>query len=134
MSGFLADTNVLLDIATADPVWQPWSEQQLRLASITGRIAINPIIYAEIAPAFTSRLDLDAWLDPSVFHFAPLPYEAGWLASQAFVAYRRSGGLKTSPLADFYIGAHAAVEGLTLITRDGNRYRTYFPTVPLIVP
>lgn len=134
MSGFLADTNVLLDIATADPVWQTWSAEQLRLARVTGPLLINPIIYAELAPAFATQSAVDLWLDPAVFRRIPIPYAAGWIASQAFLAYRRAGGSKTTPLPDFYIGAHAVVEGLTLITRDAMRYRTYFPAVSLITP
>ena len=134
MSGFLCDTNVLLDIATADPIWLPWSEKQLREASAQGPILINPIIYAELAPAFASAADLDRWLQPTVFQRLPLPYAAGWLASQAFLKYRRSGGGKTSPLPDFYIGAHAEIEGRKLITRDSVRYRTYFPNVVLVTP
>lgn len=130
----LFDTNVLLDIATADPVWLTWSENQFRTAASQEPILINPIIYAELAPAFASLADLDRWLDPSVFQRLSLPYPAGWLAAQAFVKYRRSGGTKTSPLPDFYIGAHAEVERLTLVTRDAARYRSYFPNVPLITP
>ena len=134
MSGFLFDTNVLLDIATADPIWLPWSEKQFRTTAAQGPILINPIIYAELAPAFASTDDLDRWLDPAVFQRLPLPYAAGWLAAQAFLKYRRSGGAKTSPLPDFYIGAHAETENRTLITRDAARYRTYFPNVVLIEP
>jgi predicted nucleic acid-binding protein len=134
MSGFLFDTNVLLDIATADRIWLAWSENQFRTAAAQGPILINPIIYAELAPAFASTADLDRWLDPAVFQRLPLPYPAGWLAAQAFVKYRRGGGAKTSPLPDFYIGAHAEIEKRTLITRDAARYRTYFPDVPLIAP
>lgn len=130
----LFDTNVLLDIATADPVWLPWSEKQLRAAAARGPILINPIIYAEMAPAFASASDLDQWLDPAVFQRLPLPHPAGWLAAQAFVKYRRSGGVKTSPLPDFSFGAHAELEALTLTTRDPARYRTYFPNVRLIAP
>ena len=130
----LFDTNVLLDIATADPVWLSWSENQLRSAAAQGPILINPIIYAELAPAFATAADLDRWLDPAVFQRLPLPYAAGWIAAQAFLKYRRSGGAKTSPLPDFYIGAHAEIEGWTLVTRDAARYRTYFPSVPLIAP
>ena len=130
----LFDTNVLLDIATADPVWLSWSENQLRSAAAQGPILINPIIYAELAPAFASAAELDGWLDPAVFQRLPLPYAAGWLAAQAFLKYRRSGGAKTSPLPDFYIGAHAEVEGHSLVTRDAARYRTYFPNVALIAP
>ncbi len=128
----LFDTNVLLDIATADPVWLPWSENELRTAAKQGPVFINPIIYAELAPAFATAAELDRWLDPALFRRLPLPYAAGWLAAQAFVKYRRSGGLKTLPLPDFYIGAHAEVEGHTLVTRDVARYRTYFPKVALI--
>ena len=130
----LFDTNVLLDIATADPAWLAWSESQLRAAAAQGPILINPIIYAELAAAFESAADLDRWLDPAVFQRLPLPYAAGWLAAQAFVKYRRAGGMKSSPLPDFYIGAHAEAEGLTLATRDESRYRTYFPGVALITP
>ncbi len=134
MSTRLFDANVLLDIATADPTWMVWSETQFRDASALGPILINPIIYAELAPAFASPEDLDRWLDPAVFQRLHLPYSAGWLAAQAFLTYRRAGGKKETPLPDFYIGAHAEVEGLTLVTRDVARYRTYFPSVPLISP
>ena len=130
----LFDTNVLLDIATADPVWLPWSEEQFRTAAAQGPILINPIIYAELAPAFATADDLDRWLDPAVFQRLPLPYAAGWLAAQAFVKYRRGGGARTSPLPDFYIGAHAEAENRTLVTRDAARYRSYFPDVVLIAP
>ncbi len=130
----LFDTNVLLDIATADEKWVEWSEKQFLAATARGPIAINPIIYAELAPAFSSAEDLDRWLDPAVFLRQPLPYAAGWLASQAFMQYRRSGGARTSPLPDFYIGAHAQVEQLTLVTRDATRYRTYFPLLSLLAP
>lgn len=130
----LFDTNVLLDIATADPAWLTWSESQFRAAAAQGPILINPIIYAELATAFESAAELDRWLDPAVFQRLALPYEAGWLAAQAFVKYRRAGGTKSSPLPDFYIGAHAIAEGLTLATRDESRYRTYFPGLTLITP
>ena len=130
----LFDTNVLLDIATADPIWLSWSENEFRTAAAQGPILINPIIDAELAPAFATAADLDQWLDPAVFQRLPLPYAAGWLAAQAFLKYRRSGGAKSSPLPDFYIGAHAEIEGHTLVTRDTARYRTYFPNVALIAP
>jgi hypothetical protein len=134
MSGVLFDTNVLLDIATADPVWLRWSENEFRVAAAQGPILINPIIYAELAPVFASSAILDEWLDPQVFQRSALPYSAGWLAAQAFVKYRRAGGSRNSPLPDFYIGAHAEVEQWTLVTRDAARYRTYFPKVQLIAP
>jgi len=130
----LLDTNVLLDIATADPVWLDWSERQFRSASALGPIPINPIIYAELAPAFATVEELDQWLHPDVFQWLPLPYAAGWLAAQAFLKYRRRGGLKSTPLPDFFIGAHAEVGGYTLVTRDPARFRTYFPNLRLITP
>ncbi|HEY6332664.1 MAG TPA: type II toxin-antitoxin system VapC family toxin, partial [Blastocatellia bacterium] len=134
VNGILFDTNVLLDIATADVAWLAWSETQFRAAVAQGPILINPIVYAELAPAFATQEDMDNWLDAAVFERLPLPYAAGWIAAQAFLKYRRVGGTKASPLPDFYIGAHAAVEGLTLVTRDAARYRTYFPNVGLITP
>ena len=134
MSGILFDTNVLLDIATEDATWLGWSERQFRAAAAQGPILINPIIYAELAPAFATQADLDGWLDPTVFQRLALPYAAGWLAAQAFVKYRRAGVTRSTPLPDFYIGAHADAEGLTLATRDATRYRTYFPNVSLITP
>ena len=130
----LFDTNVLLDIATADPTWLAWSENQFRTIAAQGPILINPIICAELAPAFTSAADLNKWLDPAIFRRLPLPYGAGWIAAEAFLKYRRGGGAKTSPLPDFYIGAHAEIEKWTLVTRDAARYRTYFPNVALITP
>ena len=134
MSGLLFDTNVLLDLATADPNWLVWSRTQFDAAIARGPVLINPIIYAELAPAFPSVGDLDRWLDTTIFQRLNLPYAAGWLASQAFLAYRKSGGSKTSPLPDFYIGSHAIVSDLTLVTRDVSRYRTYFPTIRLLNP
>jgi predicted nucleic acid-binding protein len=134
MSGSLIDTNVLLDIATADAHWMAWSQQQVRSAAGRGAVYINPIIYAELAPAFASAEEVDRWLDPGLFQRAPLPYEAAWLAAQAFLKYRNGGGVRNSPLPDFYIGAHAAIQGLTLVTRDPARYRTYFPSVVLVAP
>lgn len=133
MSSML-DTNVLLDIFTADPKWLDWSATQFRQASAEGPILINPIVYAELAAGFDSQADLDHWLRPALFKRLPLPYEAGFRASRAFLEYRRGGGTKTSPLPDFYIGAHAETVGFTLVTRDVARYRTYFPKLMLITP
>ena len=130
----LLDTNVLLDIATADPIWLDWSEREFRSAAALGPIPINPIIYAELAPAFAPVEELDQWLDPNVFQWLLLSYAAGWVAAQAFLKYRRSGGLKNAPLPDFFIGAQAEVEGYTLVTRDPARFRTYFPNLRLITP
>ena len=134
MSSFLLDTNVLLDIATKDLAWVEWSESQYLLASAHGPIVINPVIYAELSPAFATEADLDAWVEPGVFQRSALPYDCCWLAGQAFVKYRRAGGTKTSPLPDFFIGAHAESSRLTVVTRDPTRFRTYFPSVVLITP
>ncbi|HTW94595.1 MAG TPA: type II toxin-antitoxin system VapC family toxin [Tepidisphaeraceae bacterium] len=134
MSAILVDSNVLLDIATSDAVWFTWSESQLRSVAAQGAVIINPVIYAELAPSFASADDLDRWLAADIFERRPLPYQAAWLAAQAFVKYRRAGGTRNAPLPDFFIGAHAETEGFTLLTRDAPRYRTYFPKVALICP
>lgn len=134
MSGTLFDSNILLDIATKDAVWLDWSVMQLKSAAAKGRICVNPVIFAELAPAFGSALALDVWLEPAIFTRLPLPYAAGWWASQAFLQYRKAGGAKTSPLPDFYVGAYAQVEGLTLVTRDAARYKTYFPILEVVSP
>ncbi len=130
----MLDTNVLLDILTADARWLAWSTAQFRAAAAEGPIPLNPILYAELAAGFDSRADLDHWLRPTLFKRLPLPYEAGYRASRAFLEYRRHGGSQTSPLPDFYIGAHAEHAGLTLVTRDVARYRTYFPKLKLLTP
>jgi len=127
------DTNVLLDILTNDVRWAEWSTRQFRLGLAEGLVT-NPILYAELAAHFQSRADLDHFLRPSLFKRLPLPYEAAFAASRAFLAYRRSGGAETAPLPDFYIGAHAEHAGFTLVTRDVARYRTYFPKVRLVLP
>ena len=130
----LIDSNVLIDIAIEDPVWSSWSRQALADARERGPVAINPIVYAELAPAFASAADLDAAIPAGEVARLALPFEAAWHAAHAFVRYRRGGGQRHSPLPDFYIGAHALVAGLTLLTRDEGRYRTYFPGVELIAP
>ncbi|MEX1043354.1 MAG: type II toxin-antitoxin system VapC family toxin [Acidimicrobiia bacterium] len=130
----LVDTNVFLDIATRDPEWYDWSSSALAHAADRNVACINPIIYAEVSLAFDSIERLDTALPPDLYQRRPLPYAAGFLTGRAFADYRRRGGTKTTPLPDFYIGAHAAVEGLDLLTRDSRGYRTYFPTVRLIAP
>jgi hypothetical protein len=130
----MLDSNVLLDIVTADSRWLDWSREQFRAAAAEGQIPINPIIYAELAPAFDSQAALDRWLRPTLFDRRRLPYEAGYRAGQAFLLYRARGGARTAGLPDFYIGAHAEFAGLTLVTRDSARYRTYFPKLKLIAP
>ncbi len=117
-----------------DRAWQGWSEAALRDASDRDQIAINPIIYAEITSGFATIGELDRHLGADVFRRLPLPYEAGFVAGRAFVEYRRRGGTRTSPLPDFYIGAHAAVSGLELLTRDARRFGGYSPRVQLISP
>ena len=130
----LLDTNVLLDILTADPRWGAWSQQQFEAARAEGPLLLNPIIYAELAAHFAQVEELDHFLRPAHFKRLPLPYEAGFRASQAFIEYRKAGGTRTSPLPDFYIGAHAEHAGFSLVTRDTTRYRTYFPKLKIIAP
>lgn len=130
----LVDTNVLLDLATEDPHWLEWSQRELARALDTGTVVLNPIVYAEVSVGFERIEELDAFLPETEFRRLPLPYDAGFLAGKAFLAYRRRGGTRPTPLPDFYIGAHAATAGLRLLTRDATRYRTYFPSVDLIAP
>lgn len=130
----VVDSNVLLDIATDDEQWADWSDSQVAQARDSGRVVINPIIYAEVSVGYDSIETLDDALPEEDFEREPLPFPAGFLAGKAFVMYRRRGGTKTSPIADFYIGAHAAIQGYRLLTRDPSRYRAYFPTVQLITP
>ena len=130
----LVDTNVLLDVVTRDPEWAEWSKRQLEAAALRDRLAINAVIYAELSGAFARIEELDAMLDAAEIGLAELPRPALFLAGQTFKTYRSRGGLRTSVLADFFLGAHAAVLGAPLITRDAGRYRSYFPTVVLIAP
>ncbi len=130
----LVDSNVLVDVLTEDEEWSDWSSSMLEEAADSGLLAINPIIYAEVSVAYRRLEDLEAHLPAGYYIRAPLPWEAGFLAGKVFADYRRRGGAKRSPLPDFYIGAHAAVSGMTLLTRDAVRYRTYFPKVRLISP
>jgi predicted nucleic acid-binding protein len=130
----IVDSNVLLDIATEDPHWFRWSEKALIEAANSGQLAINPIIYAEVSVGFPTVEELNDALPPKTFMRLQLPYVAGFLAGQAFVAYQRRGGAELAPLPDFYIGAHAAVSGYRLLTRDATRYQQYFPTVDIVAP
>lgn len=130
----LVDSNVLLDVATDDPVWAGWSAEALARALNRGSTCINPLVYAEISVRFDRVEELDSFLPETAFRREPLPYSAGFVAGKAFMAYRKRGGPRVSPLPDFYIGAHAAVSGYRLLTRDPKRYRTYFPTVALDSP
>lgn len=130
----LVDTNVLLDVATRDPKWFSWSGEALAQAADETLLAINPLIFAELSVGFKTIEELEQLFPATEFRRLPLPYEAAFLAGKAFLAYRRRGGRKNAPLPDFYIGAHAAVAGLRLLTRDPRRYRSYFPTVALVAP
>jgi hypothetical protein len=130
----LVDSSVLLDILTDDPEWAEWSQQAVARARDEGRLAINPIVYAEVSTGFDTIEDLDDAVPVSDFERVPLPYEAGFVAGKVFLAYRKRGGQRRSPLPDFYIGAHAAVRGYPLLTRDVTRYRTYFPSLVLVSP
>ena len=131
---FLVDANILLDISTDDPTWKDWSERALEDALAEGNVSINPIIYAEVALDFADAQALDRWLRQLDIERRSLPYDAAFPASRAYERYRRAGGRRRSPLPDFYIGAHAVVADLTLITRDARRYRTYFPSLRLLAP
>jgi predicted nucleic acid-binding protein len=130
----LVDSNVILDVVTDDADWGQRSADALARALDDGALVINPIVYSEVSVGFDRIEDLDDTVPADDFRREPLPYEAGFLAGKAFLTYRKRGGLKSAPLPDFYIGAHAAVRGYRLLTRDTARYRTYFPTVTLIVP
>ncbi len=130
----LVDTNVLIDVFENDPDWAEWSLQQLRHRSRLTPLAINPVIYAELSIAFSRMEMLDAALATLEMRQLEIPRPALFLAGKAFLRYRQQGGTKSNVLADFFIGAHAAVSRLPLLTRDTRRYRTYFPTVELIAP
>lgn len=130
----LVDTNVLLDVLEDDPDWIDWSLHQLRAQSQLHRLAINPVIYAELSLAFSSFEALDAVLNDMALPVLEIPRPALFLAGKAFAQYRRRGGTRTNVLSDFFIGAHAAVTEQPILTRDTSRYRSYFPTVHLIAP
>ncbi|MEY2513727.1 MAG: hypothetical protein QOJ89_1085 [bacterium] len=132
-TGVLVDSNVLLDLFTDDPVWATWSEARLAEAFEAGQVLINPIVYAEISVAFERIETLEATLPPQLER-EDLPWEAAFLAGKCFVEYRHRGGMRRSPLPDFYIGAHAAVTRRALLTRDANHYRTLLPSLALITP
>jgi len=134
VTSVLVDSNVLLDVATGDPTWGAWSAATLERTADEAVLVINPLVYAEVSVGFPTIEALEAALPTDLYRRDRLPYEAAFLAGKVFLRYRRGGGTKRSPLPDFYIGAHAAVAGLRLLTRDAARYRTYFPKVALISP
>lgn len=130
----MVDSNVLLDVVTGDPTWAAWSSQSLERAADEAILLINALIYAEVSVGFDSIETLEEALPTELYRREQLPYEAAFLAGKVFLRYREAGGARRSPLPDFYIGAHAAVAGYRLLTRDPTRYRTYFPTLELIAP
>lgn len=147
MSQILVDSNVLLDIFTEDPVWFDWSARALGDCASRAQLCVDPVIYAEVSVGFDRIEEFDDALPAADFTRLPLPWESAFLAGKAFLRYRRAGGARTSPLPDrkiartaifqkseFFIGAHAAIAGLPLLTRDARRYRSYFPAVRLICP
>jgi predicted nucleic acid-binding protein len=130
----LVDSNVLIDIFADDPKWFDWSLARLEEATLNGPLLINDVVYAETSIRFQRVELLSAALERVGVAIAPIPLPALFLAGKTFVQYRRAGGIRTGVLPDFFIGAHAAVEDLPLLTRDALRYRTYFPTLTLIAP
>lgn len=134
MKRILVDANVLLDVMTNDPQWYGWSAERLDACAAEAELCINSIVYAEVSVGFERIEQLDDALSPDAFTRLELPWEAGFLAGKAFLQYRRAKGSRTSPLPDFYIGAHAAIEGMALLTRDAGRYRSNFPKLEIICP
>ena len=132
--GTLVDSNVLLDILTRDAVWEDWSTDALADAAEAGPLFINPIVSSEVSIRFTTVEALEDALPAQDYRREPIPWAAAFLAGKVFLDYRRNKGTKSTTLPDFFIGAHAAIAGLDLLTRDVGRYRTYFPTVALIAP
>lgn len=130
----LVDSNVILDVVSDDQEWGDWSASMLVQAAQSGRLVINPLIYAEVSCGYERIEDLDDALPVDYFVREPLPWEAAFLAAKAFLRYRRRGGVRRAPLPDFYIGAHAAIAGYTLLTRDARRYTAYFPKLRIVAP
>ena len=130
----LVDTNVLLDLVTDDPNWGKWSLARLEEAALKGPLYINDIVYAELSVRYDRIEDLEAMLEDAAIAIAPAPRAALFLAGKIFVQYRASGGTRTGVLPDFFIGAHATVNGIPLLTRDSRRYKKYFPALELIAP
>lgn len=134
MTPVLVDSNVILDLAYADTSWGAWSRAAIADAAADAVLVINAIIYAEVSVGYARIEEVESVLPADRFRREELPYQAAFLAGKSFLAYRRRGVMRTSPLPDFFIGAHAAVRGYRLLTRDTRRFRTYFPTVELITP
>lgn len=133
-SGTVVDSNVLLDLFTRDPTWSAWSAEHLAQALDRGPVVINQVIYSEVSLRFSAIEELDAALAADRFVRSSLPWSAAFLAARIYRQYRERGGTRMSTLPDFFIGAHAAVLGMHLLTRDASRFRSYFPTVTVIAP
>src|SRR5271157_860113 len=134
MTAVMAKSHVLLNLMTEDRRWLSWSAEAVEKAADRFRLVINPIIYAEVSIRYSRIEDLESALPKAMFDREAIPYEAAFLAGKSFLVYRQRGGAKRSPLPDSFIGAHAAVAGYQLLTRDAGRYRRYFPRLPLIAP
>jgi hypothetical protein len=134
MPATLVDSNVILDILTEDAEWLDWSASALAAQADAGPLVVNPLVYAEVAARFDRIEDLEAALPAAFYERRALPWEAAFLAGRTFIRYRRKGGQRRSPLPDFYIGAHALIGRMTLLTRDARRYRAYFPALRIIAP
>ncbi len=134
MTATLIDANVLIDILAGDSDWTAWSDEALINALEDGAAFVNQVVYAEVSVGFSTIEECEYALEVQGIERVPIPWPASFLAGRAFVEYRRRGGARRSPLPDFFIGAHAAVSNLSLLTRDPKRYRTYFPSVELIAP
>jgi predicted nucleic acid-binding protein len=130
----LVDSNVLIDVAEDDPVWGDWSRAALERAANGSLLVVNALIYAEVSASYARVEEVERFMPASLYRREHLPFEAGFLAGKVFLQYRRRGGQARSPLPDFYIGAHAAVCGHRLLTRDASRFRTYFPRLDIIAP
>jgi predicted nucleic acid-binding protein len=130
----LVDTNVIIDVIGKDPVWADWSRAQLNVAATVDEIAINDVVYAELAAGYQRHEEVDQFIVRAGLALMRTPRPALFLAGKAFQRYRRAGGVRTGVLSDFFIGAHSVIADAPLITRDGRRYRTYFPGIELIIP
>lgn len=130
----MVDTNVLFDVITDDPIWADWSVRQLEIQALQEQLIANPVVYAELSVSFDRLEEVDAFLDGTGIDVADIPRPALFLAGKAFQTYRARGGPRTGVLPDFFIGAHAVVEDVGLLTRDARRYRSYFPSIRLITP
>jgi predicted nucleic acid-binding protein len=132
--GVLVDANVILDVFGNDPTWADWSQGMLEQCAQEGPLFINPVIYAEVSIGFERIEEFETALGTAGFRMLAIPKEALFLAGKVFLRYRRQGGMKVAPLPDFFIGGHAVVADLPLLTRDAKRFRSYFPRIKLIAP